>query len=233
MCTRTVSVLAHIFEAAGLATVGLALVRQQAENARPPRMLSVDFPLGRPLGRPNDPAFQHDVIRSAFALLERTDVPVLVDYPEVIADQSDQPAECPLPPRFDPDLHAAVDEAIGLRAAYDRNVAASGRTLLGRQATADGVTDLIGTFVALSEGSTLDDVGWGEWEILGAAQDVRAYYEEAAIQLADITGARQAESWFYTRTATGRLMHDVGAVLAEADAPAMITGYLVPGTQRR
>jgi hypothetical protein len=233
MCTCTVSVLAHIFEAAGLATVGLALVRQQAENARPPRMLHVDFPLGRPLGRPNDPAFQHDVIRSAFALLDRTDVPVLVDYPEVIADQADEPAQCPLPPRFDPDLPAAVDEANGLRAAYDRNLAATGRTLVGRQASADGVPDLIATFVALSEGSTLDDVGWGEWEILGATHDVRAYYEEAAVQLADITGARQAESWYYSKTATGQLMHQVNALLAEAEASQLVTTYLVPMSQRR
>ncbi len=67
-------VLAHILEAAGLATVGLSLVRGQAETVRAPRMLHCQFPLGRPLGRPNDPAFQHDVLRRALALLDRTDV---------------------------------------------------------------------------------------------------------------------------------------------------------------
>ncbi len=227
------SVLAHVFEAAGLATVGISLVRRQAENARPPRMLHVDFPLGRPLGRPGDAVFQHDVLRRAFALLGRTDVPVLVDHPDHIDDLADEPASCPLPPRFDPSLPPAIDEAIGIRGAYDRNLAATGRTLVGREASADAIADLLRVFLRLAEGASLDEVGWGEWQILGAAQDLRAYYEEAAVQLADTTGARQAESWFYTKTRAGALMHEVQRVLRAAEAPRLVTGYLVPSTQRR
>ena len=64
------SVLAHVLERAGLATVGISIVRRQAENARPPRILHCEFPLGRPLGRPNDPTFQRDVLTRAFDLLE-------------------------------------------------------------------------------------------------------------------------------------------------------------------
>lgn len=227
------SVLAHVFEAAGLATVGLSLVRAQAERARPPRMLHVEFPLGRPLGRPDDPEFQHDVLRRAFALLARTDVPVLVDHPVVIDDEADEPAACPLPPRFDPDLAPAVDEARGLRAAYDRNVEATGRTLVGRVADADGVPGLVEAFGRLEAGATLADVGWDEWRLLAASQDVRAYYEEAAVQLADVTGARQVESWFYHRTETGRLLRRLADALQAAEAPDVAWQYLVPGSQRR
>jgi hypothetical protein len=233
MCTCTVSVLAHIFEAAGIATVGISLVRRQAENARPPRMLNVNFPLGRPLGRPDDAEFQRDVLNRAFALLDRTDVPVLVDHPVTIEDQTDEPASCPIPPRYDPELPAAVDEAIGIRGAYDRNLRATGRTLVGREADADGIPDVIRNFLALSEAGSLEDVGWDEWQILGAAQDLRAYYEEAALQLADVFGARQVESWFYAKTESGALLHEVTAALRAADGPDMVTSYLVPFTQGR
>ena len=115
------SALAHTLEAAGLATVGISLVRGQAERSRPPRMLHCDFPLGRPLGRPGDAAFQHRVLTAAFALLPRIDVPVLVDFDEAITDEADQPLACTLPPRHDPTLHPAVDEALGLRRSATRS----------------------------------------------------------------------------------------------------------------
>ena len=38
------SVLSHVFEKAGLATVGISLVRGQAETVKPPRILNVNFP---------------------------------------------------------------------------------------------------------------------------------------------------------------------------------------------
>lgn len=225
------SALAHAFEAAGLATVGIALVRAQAVSARPPRILNVDFPLGRPLGKPGDAEFQHDVLRAAFALLERTDVPVLVDHPVSIADEAEVAASCPLPPRANTDLPAEVDEANGLRAAYDRNLAATGRTLVGREADPDGIGGLIEKYLVLEGGGSLDDVGWDEWGALGAAQDIRAYYEEAAIQLADVTGARQTETWLYQKTATGQMLLRAAAALKESGAPDVVATYVAPMTQ--
>lgn len=231
MCTLTVSALATVFETAGLATVGISLVHEQAVNATPPRILNVDFPLGRPLGRPGDAPFQHEVLDAAFALLERTDIPFIVDYPVTIEAQGDEPAACPLPPRTNADLHPAVDEAHGLRAAYDRNVKATGRTLLGRQADADGIAGLIDAYVQLEGGASLEDVGWDQWEALGAAQDIRAYYEEAALQLADVTGARQVESWLYQKTETGQMLRRAAAVLKENGAPDLVPQYIAPMTQ--
>jgi hypothetical protein len=227
-------VLAHVLESAGLATVGLSLVRRQAEKVAPPRMLHVQFPLGRPLGRPDDAELQHDVLARAFALLERTDVPILEDHPVTIDDSVDEPASCALPPRFDPDLPAEVDEAIGLRAAYDRHlVAHDDRTAVGRVGGADDVADLIRVFLRLRDGESVADVGWDTPTALGASQDVRAYYEEAGTQLADVTGARRLESWFYRRTATGQLLREVVRVQREADADSVLTSYLVPGSQAR
>ncbi len=175
------SALAHVFESAGLATVGISCVRGQAERARPPRMLHCDFPLGRPLGRPGDAAFQHRVLAAAFALLPRTDVPVLVDFDEVISDEADEPLACPLPPRHDPALHPAVDEALGLRAAYERRRAMSGATNVVRLGGPDRIADLIDAFVRITDGASWDAVGLDAVQLGQAALDIRAYYEEAAL----------------------------------------------------
>ena len=40
------------------------------------------FELGRPLGVPNDPAFQTRVLRAALELMDAESGPVLEDYPE-------------------------------------------------------------------------------------------------------------------------------------------------------
>ena len=136
MCT-----LAHVFEAAGLATVVLSAIRPVAEKMAPPRALHCEFPLGRPLGQPRDAEYQHRVLADAFALLERPSGPLLEDFPDTIESADEAPLACALPPRYDPDLPAAVDEAKGLRSAYDRALAASGRTSVGRAVGPDAIPD--------------------------------------------------------------------------------------------
>ena len=69
-------------ESEGVMTTGISLVRENAEAMRPPRMLWVPFPLGRPLGRAGDAEFQHRVIAHGLKLLHRPSGPVLEDYPE-------------------------------------------------------------------------------------------------------------------------------------------------------
>lgn len=226
------SALAHVFEAAGLATVGISSVRGQAERARPPRMLHCDFPLGRPLGRPRDPDFQHRVLAAAFALLPRTDAPVLADFDTSIVDDSDQPLACTLPPFHDPNLHPAVDEALGLRAAYERNRSRSGLTNVGRLGDADRIRSLIEAFVAIVAGTSWDQVGLEAVQIGQAGLDIRAYYEEAALALSDhVPGARQAESWYFRSTETGRLVRQVHTILKASDAPRPTWFPLVPTGQ--
>lgn len=63
-------------------TTGISLVRENAVSMQPPRSVWVTFPLGRPLGKPNDPAFQHRVISAALELLNCDSGPVLADYTE-------------------------------------------------------------------------------------------------------------------------------------------------------
>ena len=64
-------------------SVAIGAVRVQMEKTQPPRGLFVPFQLGRPLGEPEDAAFQRRVLLQALGLLERTDGPVILeDFPD-------------------------------------------------------------------------------------------------------------------------------------------------------
>ncbi|MEO5842319.1 MAG: hypothetical protein ABIQ73_19900 [Acidimicrobiales bacterium] len=194
-------------------------------------MLHCEFPLGRPLGLPNEPDFQHRVLRAAFDLLTSTDVPVLVDFPDTIVDEADAPLTCPLPPRLDPNLHPAVDEAIGLLPAYQRQRRRSGRTNVVRAGGPDRIPALVTAFTHLAAGEEWAVAG-APIDVGGAALDVRAYYEEAALGLADhVPAARQAESWFYRHTVTGDLLRRTQQHLRASGASRAIWFALAPSGQ--
>jgi len=55
-------------------------LREVTKIIRPPRSLFVPYPLGYPLGAPNDAALQHRIIAQALSLLKRTDVPMLEEF---------------------------------------------------------------------------------------------------------------------------------------------------------
>lgn len=167
----------------------------------------------------------------ALSLTQRTDVPILEDHPDVIDDQSGEAASCPMPARVHLDRAPAVDEAFGLRNAYDRNFATTGRTMVGRMADADGIPGLLETYLRIADGVTLDDIGWTPKDLHGAGQDIRAYYEEAAIQLADTTGARQIETWLYQVTQAGAVLKSAQQALKAADVDRNTWSYVLPGTQ--
>ena len=226
-------VLSHVLEAGGLATVSLISVRSVAERMHPPRGLYCEFPLGRPLGVPGDPAFQHDVLRRAFALLDEPAGPVLVDHPTVL-EADETPMACALPPRFDPDLPPAVDEARGLRRAYDRSLAARGRTSVGKVVDADGVPGAIEALLAIAEGAEWTEAGLPGGDPISTVHDVRTYYEEAALELADgpPPGGRAAEAWFFESTEAGAVVMAARRAMKAAGAPQPFWFYMAPGHRR-
>ena len=77
MCHQSVGLIQRQIEYAGITTVSISLLREITEKIRPPRALFVPFPLGYPLGEPNNTALQTRILQAAFALLERNDCPVL------------------------------------------------------------------------------------------------------------------------------------------------------------
>lgn len=53
------------------------MLAEVTAQIQPPRALSVPYPLGFPLGEPNNVELQMEIMRQLMALLERNDVPVL------------------------------------------------------------------------------------------------------------------------------------------------------------
>ena len=80
MCNQSVGLIQRAIEYAGITTVSISLLRVITERIRPPRALFVPFPLGYPLGEPDNRNLQIRIMRAAFALLPRTDVPVLENF---------------------------------------------------------------------------------------------------------------------------------------------------------
>jgi hypothetical protein len=234
MCTRTVSTLARALEASGIATISLLANRAQAELVGPPRGLYCEFPLGRPLGKPLDPEFQMEVLDAAFALLSRNDGPFLETFGVVIEDEADEPLSCPIPPHLDSNEPAAINEARGLRAAYDRGVAKIGTTQVGRVVGADEIPEAIRPFVEVVEGRLWNEVEYPGGSPTTLLMDIRAYYEEAALGLSDhVPAARSAESWYYQKTSTGELVLRYLEAVKDADPPFPGTFYVVPASQTK
>ena len=223
MCT-----LAHVFEAAGLTTVVLASMYEVAERMAPPRALYCEFPLGRPLGRPDDAALQRDVLDRALALTEAPGT-VLETYPLTI-ESDETPLACSIPPRFDATLPPAVDEAQGLRAAYERSLQARRVTEVGRAIGADQVTDALAVLHQWAHGASWKETPLPGKITISVCHDIRAYYTEAALQLATgpAPGARSAEAWFFEATEAGKTMLAARAALRDQDAPFPFWFYMAP-----
>ena len=80
MCNQSVGLIQREIEYAGITTVSISLLREITEKIRPPRALFVPFPLGYPLGEPNNNILQTHIIQVAFALLTRNDSPVFESF---------------------------------------------------------------------------------------------------------------------------------------------------------
>jgi len=223
-----VCTLAHVFEAAGLSTVVFASMIEVAEKMSPPRALYCEFPLGRPLGKPSDPAFQRDVLGHGLALFEATE-PVLATYPEVV-ESDETPMVCAMPPRYDPDTAPAVDEAQGLRAAYDRALASRGVTAVGRAIDAGTVPAALEVLHQWANGASWKEVQLPGKNTVAVCHDIRSYYEEAGTELVTgpSPGGRAAEAWFFETTEAGKTMLAARAALKEQEAPFPFWFYMAP-----
>ena len=223
------STLAHVFEAEGIATVALGSIKNQIESTAPPRGLWCDFPLGRPLGVPLDPEFQHRVLSAAFDLLSSSE-PVFAEYDVSIVDDGSEVMACPLPARHDPNAHPAIDEANGLRPAYDRAIAKYGKRVgAGRTVEAEGITSAIDAFIKIAGG-----VPWKEANVPGiparVSQDIRGYYETAALALSDHAPAAWAGTrWFLDHTEAGKVLMNARQAMADAGEKEPIWFYMAPG----
>ena len=137
---------------------------------------------------------------------------------------------CTLPPRLDPDEHPAVDEARALKNAYERAVAKHGnRVGVGREIDTEQIPAAVEAFVKVADGTPMEEAGIPGVP-MRVAQDIRGYYQTAALELAEHSpGAWAGEDWFYNDTETGRLMLNARRVLKDSGAPHPVWFYLSPG----
>lgn len=72
-----------MIEKSGIPTVSVSLLREVTERVDPPRALTVNRPLGYPLGAPHDPELQKRILIAALELLSRpAKAALIVDFEE-------------------------------------------------------------------------------------------------------------------------------------------------------
>jgi hypothetical protein len=228
-----VSGLARFFEEEGLATVVISLVREHTERIKPPRALWVPFQLGRPLGAPDDPAFQTRVLRAALALFAAPAGPVIGDFDEDApgVDPEDYsgwvcPVNLPAPPdsAVAPDslLAQLRDEIDSLAPWYDLARERRGRTTVGVSGLA--IVDaaaLLTRFLDDPELESPDPALSAPHAAKFAADDLKAWYLDAATARPGAAGSTALNDWFWGETAAGRLLLRLSAVCRGIDAPVM------------
>lgn len=216
------SAVGHYLEEEGIATTGISLVREHSEAMRPPRALWVPFMLGRPLGAPNAPAFQRDVLRAALELLERPRGPVLEDYPHeapvpetdvVIADGEACPVNFGRAPQragAHPLAGRLAEEIAQLRPWRELGARRRGGSTFG---VSGRTPEDAGAFVVAFLGETPpenDRPGQSLGQALKlAVDDLRAFYEEAAAAQPGEFGSEALMRWFYLETVAGEALLDL------------------------
>lgn len=227
------SVIAHVLEAAGIATTSISLIRPHSEKMNTPRALWTTFELGRPFGLPNDPDFQREVLLESLRLLDRVDGPVLVDFPKdaPVVEENDEEAggwACPVSfevPVIDDrsELVKAVEVEIrSLDPWYRMSLDNRGRTTVGLSGL--GITDCIAVLTTLIETGSAPTEGTGRngaETLRFAIEDIKAWYQEAATAKPGSPAARTLMNWFWRETAVAQLMEQVRLKTAESEDTAV------------
>ncbi len=242
--------LAHLIEQRGIATTTIGLIRLHLEKIRVPRALAVPFELGRPLGEPENPAFQRRVLLAALGLLERTDGPVVLDdFPEEAPGRLPlegwKPAVVlPAVPVPGPDASAAdwanalCTEWTPLLWTHMRHAGERGRsTVGGGQQDRERWPELFAAFAAGTPPVESAVPGLRAVQAMRyVADDLKALYTEAAIAPGSGPSSRQVLDWFWNDTVAGALLQVVRArCLASDDKVLNIVGtmQIVPGARVR
>lgn len=191
------------------------------------------FELGRPLGVPNDAAFQKRVLLAAFDLFEAPQGPVLVDYPEDVPEDKIALGEdammgmvCPIDFPTRPDATAPTSamgralrqEVQALAPWYDLAVRTRGRTTVGPSGLS--IEDAATFLSAFLEDQTVSppraDLAKGHVLKL-AYEDLKAYYGEAiTAQPGSYTSAR-VEYWLFNETVFGQALWTLRDICRTSD----------------
>ena len=183
------------------------------------------FELGRPLGVPNDAAFQKRVLRAAFALLDAPQGPLIVNYAEdvpatSIADDMNGMVcgiDLPKPPDETAPTSeigiALLQEAASLQPWYDLAVTTRGRTTVGPSGLS--IIDA-GKYLAafLQDQATpcpRNDMPASRVLKL-AYEDLKAFYTEAITAQPGFNTSQRVEDWLFKETMLGKALWRLRAI---------------------
>ena len=223
------SVLARVFEAAGLTTVAIALVREHAERVRPPRALWVPFYFGYALGKPDDPEFQHQVISTALSTLDAPRGPVLADYPDD-AGPIGMPQASEVAASTNGDADRTLDaagEITALRGYYERWQEQRGHTAVGitgiPQRRFRGIIRFLEAYAESDDADMNErpaDVSVPQF-VRYCADDLKAFCYEARMAQRPNDDETDIHRWFWGETAVGTLIDSITQRLNATDDPSL------------
>ena len=209
---------------------------------KPPRALWVSFELGRPLGPPNDAAFQRGVLVATLKLLDAHSGPVLEDYPldAPVRSEAQEAWVCPLSlPRQEQTLegaeritHLLLEEFATLQPWYERSLGQGHRTSVGASGLELGeIAGLLGSLFKDSvPASPRDDLPLAD-AIRLSLEDVKAYYFEASAAQPGDASAAELRDWFWNATQAADIFREIGDRLRASDDPILkLTGeaFVIP-----
>jgi len=226
-----VSALGHMLENRGFATVAIGLVRHQMEQVRPPRGLWTPFQLGRPLGEPENTAFQRRVLLHALGLLERQDGPVILeDFPDDPPGWLDclswQPpiTEAAARPNAAADWNERfIAELALLRPFWDLAQARYGRTTVGLSGQELDAWPAFTAAVLRGEFPVAFPHKTTALSLRFLCDDIKSFYSEAAQAVGPAPSSRQIDTWFWTDTIAGHLLIALRTVAMGSENNALKT----------
>jgi len=235
-----VSALGYYLERDGIPTVSISLIREHTAAINPPRALWVPFMLGRPLGVPNDPAFQRKVLLCALHLLERDSGPVLEDFREdaPYEDLGNIPDALSCPVSF-PRMRLngtlgerLADEIAQLRAWHEVAVQRNRRTTLGVTGLSPAeLGEFLVSWLSQSPKPPFQDGVTTAGALKLAADELKTFYYEAKGAQPGRKAPVEVQDWFWTETAAGLLLvalRDMAAASPDHSMKGLATLGLVP-----
>ena len=231
-------------EEEGIPTTGISLVREHTESIKPPRALWVSFQFGRPLGAPDDPAFQRRVLMDALELLEAPSGPVLVDFPDDEPESDEITVlSCPVNfSRYDDEeeetdrmLVAFRREITAMRPWYKMAVTKRQRTTVGVSGIdIDDLGDFIYAFIRGEEPENPRDDMDVAYTLKMAVEDLKAYYNEGiTAQPGQSSASSQVlQDWFWDETTAGKVLLELKKVCEKSPDKMMSmfgSHFIVPG----
>ena len=219
--------LAQIFESQGFSTVLVGFVKEHMEIIKPPRALWLNFPMGRPMGKPNDLEFQKKVIRVAFELLQKSPGPVLEDFPEIIPVKEGRMSYAlPVDLVYKVNQLGDIDklaervqrELSNLLPDYFKALQNVGRTTVG--ASELEISDFVPFISEFAKGNKPKSPRKGLPAIpllKLVVEDLNAVYTETRIYKDKIDDFEILGKWFWEDTHAGKLLLAVEAVSLESD----------------